>query len=90
MNIIKEYLLNKIEEIKERIYNLNINNINNKLYEKKIEYINFYINNIIIELDEINDINKNNLYKNKEYTENELLKYKNMEKLIVNYTTHNL
>tara|TARA_Y100000741_G_C18245801_1_gene555494 strand:- start:308 stop:580 length:273 start_codon:yes stop_codon:yes gene_type:complete len=90
MNIIKEYLLNKIEEIKERIYNLNINNINNKLYEKKIEYINFYINNIIIELDEINDINKNNLFKNKEYTENELLKYKNMEKLIVNYTTHNL
>ena len=90
MNIINKYLLNKIEEIKERIYNLNINNINNKLNKKKIEYINFYINNIIIELDEINDINKNNLFKNKEYTENELLKYKNMEKLIVNYTTHNL
>ena len=90
MNIIKEYLLNKIDEIKEKIYNLNINNVNNKLYEKKIEYINFYINSIIIELDEINDINKNDLFENEEYIENELLKYKNMEEVIYNYTTQSL
>ena len=90
MNIIKKYLLNKIDEIKEKIYNLNINDVNNKLYEKKIEYINFYINNIIIELDEINDINKNDLFENEEYIENELLKYKNMEEVIYNYTTQSL
>ena len=53
MSIINDFLLNNINIIINNISKLNNNNSNNKLFQKKIEYINFYINNISQELDEL-------------------------------------
>lgn len=90
MDILKEYLLNENIKIKNYIYNLNIDNINNKLFQKKIEYIGFYIRNILEELEELNEISKNNLFYNENYIENEYKKYLNMESYIKSQLIHNL
>ena len=85
MSIINDFLLNNINIIINNISKLNNNNSNNKLFQKKIEYINFYINNISQELDELLFIQNNNLFKNHQSILNEYNKYINMEKYINNH-----
>jgi hypothetical protein len=84
MCILKEYLLNENIKIRNYICNLNIENLNNKLFQKKIEYISFYIKNTLEELEELNEINNYDLFYNKNYIENEYNKYLNMETYIKN------
>ena len=97
MNIIELYLLNENNIIVDNIKKLNNyldnnnNIINNKLIQKKIEYINFYMKNINEELNDLNNICKSELFLNEEYINYEYKKYINMETTIKNYQlTHNL
>ena len=96
MSIIQTYLLNEnniiIENIKKLNKYLNNNNItNNKLIQKKIEYIHFYMKNINEELNDINNIYETELFLDEEYTNYEYSKYVNMETTIKDYQlTHNL
>jgi hypothetical protein len=96
MSIIQIYLLNEnniiidnIKKINKHFSNNNI--INNKLIQKKIEYINFYMKNINEELNDINNICETDLFLDNEYTNYEYNKYINMEKTIKDYQLiHNL
>ena len=96
MTIIKQYLLDENKKIIENIENLqthlsNSNIVNNKLIQKKIEYINFYMKNINEELIDINNICNSNLFLDEEYINSEYNKYLNMEITINKFQlTHNL
>ena len=96
MNIVQTYLLNEnkkiIDNINQISKHLDDNNIiNNKLIQKKIEYINFYMRNINEELTDINNMCVSNLLLDKEYIDNEYNNYVNMERIIQNFqVTHNL
>ena len=92
-SVINNFLNDDIINIQHNInlLKLNNNNINNKLVQKKIEYISFYLKNILQEIDELNIIINNNLIYNNKYIENEINKYKNMENTIQYFQfTHNL
>ena len=96
MTIIKKYLLDENKKIIENIENLqthlsNSNIVNNKLIQKKIEYINFYMKNINEELIDINNICNSNLFLDEEYINSEYNKYLNIEITINKFQlTHNL
>ena len=96
MNIVEIYLLNEkkiiIENIKKINKYLNNNNIiNDKLIQKKIEYINFYMKNINEELTDINNICTSNLFLDNEYITHEYNKYLYMETTINKFQLiHNL
>ena len=96
MTIIKQYLLDENKKIIENIENLqthlsNSNIVNNKLIQKKIDYINFYMKNINEELIDINNICNSNLFLDEEYINSEYNKYLNMEITINKFQlTHNL
>lgn len=96
MNIIKKYLSDENIKIIENIKNLethlsNFNIINNKLIQKKIEYIIFYMKNINEELIDINNICNSNLFLDEKYINLEYNKYLNIETTIENYQLiHNL
>tara|TARA_B100000575_G_C23122570_1_gene649826 strand:+ start:1162 stop:1452 length:291 start_codon:yes stop_codon:yes gene_type:complete len=96
MSIIHTYLLNENNIIIDNIKNLkkylsNNNIIDNKLIQKKIEYINFYMKNINEELNDISNICETELFLDEEYTNYEYNKYVNMERTIKNYQLiHNL
>ena len=96
MSIIQIYLLNEnniiIDNIKKINKHLDNNSIiNNKLIQKKIKYINFYMKNINEELNDINNICETNLFLDNEYTNYEYNKYINMETTIKDYQLiHNL
>tara|TARA_Y100000768_G_C23882625_1_gene636007 strand:+ start:109 stop:411 length:303 start_codon:yes stop_codon:yes gene_type:complete len=96
MSIIELYLLNENNIIVDNIKKLNnyLNNndniINNKLIQKKIEYINFYMKNINEELNDINNICETELFLNEEYINYEYKKYVNMETTIKNYQLNQL
>lgn len=96
MSIIQIYLLNEnniiVDNIKKINKHLSNNNIiNNKLIQKKIEYINFYMKNINEELNDINNICETDLFLDNEYTNYEYNKYINMETTIKDYQLiHNL
>lgn len=92
-SVINNFLNDDIINIQNNInlLKLNNNNINNKLIQKKIEYISFYFKNILQEIDELNIIINNNLFYNHKYVENEINKYKNMENTIQYFQfIHNL
>ena len=96
MSIIELYLLNENNIIVDNIKKLNnyLNNndniINNKLIQKKIEYINFYMKNINEELNDVNNICETELFLNEEYINYEYKKYVNMETTIKNYQLNQL
>jgi len=96
MSIIELYLLNENNIIIHNIKKLNnyLNNndniINNKLIQKKIEYINFYMKNINEELNDVNNICETELFLNEEYINYEYKKYVNMETTIKNYQLNQL
>ena len=97
MNIIELYLLNENNIIFNNIKKLNNyldnnnNIINNKLIQKKIEYINFYMKNINEELNDVNNICESELFLNEEYINYEYKKYINMETTINKFQLiHNL
>lgn len=87
MFIIKQYLKDRINTIKCEVNSIKENDtyLMNKLIKKKIEYISYYIDNSINELEELNMILNNDLIKNEDYIKNELEFYENMENFINNY-----
>ena len=84
MFIIKQYLKEKLNQMKNEINTIENNDtyLLNKLVKKKIEYISYYLDNSINELEELNVILNNNLINNENYIENELKFYENMENFI--------
>ena len=84
MYLIKQYLNESINKIRNEINKLHNNDIYllNNLVKKKIEYISFYLDNSLNELEELNELLNNNLLDNKEYISNELENYTNMENVI--------
>ena len=64
--------------------------LGNKLFEKKIEYMNNYLHNSIVEIEELNDYTEKNLLNNDKFVDCKLKEYKSMENTINNYVTHNL
>ncbi len=92
MDILKKYLNNKIDILYENTKKIDNNKslLQNKLFEKKIEYMNNYLHNSIIEIEEINNFIENDLFSNQTFTNCKLEEYKNMESSINNYVVHNL
>lgn len=84
MYLIKQYLNESINKVKNEINKLHNNDIYllNNLVKKKIEYISFYLDNSLNELEELNELLNNDLLDNKEYINNELQNYTNMENVI--------
>ena len=84
MYLIKQYLNESINKVKNEINKLHNNDIYllNNLVKKKIEYISFYLDNSLNELEELNELLNNDLLDNKEYVNNELQNYTNMENVI--------
>tara|TARA_Y100000591_G_scaffold227949_1_gene198936 strand:- start:318 stop:596 length:279 start_codon:yes stop_codon:yes gene_type:complete len=84
MYLIKQYLNESINKIRNEINKLHNNDIYllNNLVKKKIEYISFYLDNSLNELEELNELLNNDLLDNKEYISNELENYTNMENVI--------
>ena len=84
MYLIKQYLNESINKVKNEINKLHNNDIYllNNLVKKKIEYISFYLDNSLNELEELNELLNNDLLDNKEYISNELENYTNMENVI--------
>jgi len=84
MYLIKQYLNESINKVKSEINKLHNNDIYllNNLVKKKIEYISFYLDNSLNELEELNELLNNDLLDNKEYINNELQNYTNMENVI--------
>ena len=64
---INNFLISEYKKIENKINECDFKYYNNKLLQKKIEYIFHYIQNINEELDEINYINNNNLLYNNNY-----------------------
>ena len=92
MEVLKSYLNNKIDTLYKNTKQIpdNHNLFKNKLFEKKIEYMNNYLHNSIIEIEEINNFIENDLFNNQTFTNCKLEEYKNMESSINNYVVHNL
>ena len=84
MYLIKQYLNESINKFKNQISKLDNNDIYllNNLVKKKIEYISFYLDNSLNELEELNELINSDLLNNKEYISNELQNYHNMENVI--------
>ena len=92
MDTLKSYLNNKIDILYKNTEQIptNQNLFKNKLFEKKIEYMNNYLHNSIVEIEEINELVKKNLFNDIDYTQNKLKDYESMENTINNYVVHNL
>ena len=92
MDILKGYLIDKIDTLYENTQKIDNNKslLGNKLFEKKIEYMNNYLHNSILEIEELNDYTEKNLLYNDKFVDCKLKEYKSMENTINNYVTHNL
>ena len=92
MEVLKSYLNNKIDTLYKNTKQIpdNHNLFKNKLFEKKIEYMNNYLHNSIVEIEELNDYTEKNLLNNDKFVDYKLKEYKSMENTINNYVTHNL
>tara|TARA_B000000475_G_C15592906_1_gene281406 strand:- start:182 stop:460 length:279 start_codon:yes stop_codon:yes gene_type:complete len=92
MDILKGYLIDKIDTLYENTTKIDNDRslLGNKLFEKKIEYMNNYLQNSIVEIEELNDYTKKNLLNNDKFVNCKLNEYKSMEDTINNYVTHNL
>ena len=92
MDILKGYLIDKIDTLYENTQKIDNNKslLGNKLFEKKIEYMNNYLHNSIVEIEELNDYTEKNLLNNDKFVDYKLKEYKSMENTINNYVTHNL
>ena len=92
MDILKGYLIDKIDTLYENTQKIDNNKslLGNKLFEKKIEYMNNYLHNSIVEIEELNDYTEKNLLNNDKFVDCKLKEYKSMENTINNYITHNL
>ena len=92
MDILKGYLIDKIDTLYENTQKIDNNKslLGNKLFEKKIEYMNNYLHNSIVEIEELNDYTEKNLLNNDKFVDCKLKEYKSMENTINNYVTHNL
>jgi len=92
MFIIKQFLNENINKIKTEINKLDNNDIYllNKLVKKKIEYISFYLDNFLNELEELNELLNNDLLNNINYINNELESYTKMETIINQTLTQTL
>lgn len=88
---INNFLISEYKKIENKINKCDFKYYNNKLLQKKIEYIYFYIQNINEELDDIYYINNNNLLYNDNYINKEYNNYINIENTINFFQlTHNL
>ncbi len=92
MEVLKSYLNNKIDILHSNIENIsdNKNLFNNKLFEKKIEYMNNYLHNCIVEVEEINNFINDDLFNDSEFINKKLNDYKLIETSIDDYVVHNL
>lgn len=92
MDILKGYLIDKIDTLYENTQKIDNDKslLGNKLFEKKIEYMNNYLHNSIIEIEELNDYTEKKLLNNDKFVDCKLKEYKSMENTINNYVTHNL
>ena len=92
MEVLKSYLNNKIDTLYKNTNQIpdNHNLFKNKLFEKKIEYMNNYLHNSITEIEEINQLIEDNLFDDSTYTIKKLQDYESMENSINNYVVHNL
>ena len=92
MDILKGYLIDKIDTLYENTQKIDNNKslLGNKLFEKKIEYMNNYLHNSIVEIEELNDYTEKNLLNNDKFVDYKLKEYKSMENTINNYVVHNL
>ena len=92
MDTLKSYLNNKIDILYNNTQKIPNNSdlFKNKLFEKKIEYMNNYLHNSITEIEEINQLIEDNLFDDSTYTIKKLKDYESMENSINNYVVHNL
>lgn len=92
MDILKSYLNNKIDILYNNTKKIPDNSdlFKNKLFEKKIEYMNNYLHNSITEIEEINQLIEDNLFNDSTYTIKKLQDYESIENSINNYVVHNL
>jgi|TARA_B100001173_G_C15897047_1_gene508189 primosomal protein N'' len=92
MEVLKSYLNNKIDTLYKNTKQIpdNHNLFKNKLFEKKIEYMNNYLHNSIVEIEEINKLVEDNLFDDLDYTTKKLKDYESIEDTINNYVVHNL
>lgn len=92
MDILKGYLIDKIDTLYKNTQKIDNDKslLGNKLFEKKIEYMNNYLHNSIVEIEELNDYTEKNLLNNDKFVDYKLKEYKSMENTINNYVTHNL
>ncbi len=92
MDILKGYLIDKIDTLYENTQKIDNDKslLGNKLFEKKIEYMNNYLHNSIVEIEELNDYTEKKLLNNDKFVDYKLKEYKSMENTINNYVTHNL
>ena len=92
MDVLKSYLTDKIDIFYENIKKLNNDEdlLRNKLFEKKIEYMNNYLHNSIVEIEEINELTNTPLINDEDYVRDKLEEYKNIETTIDDYMIYNL
>ena len=92
MDVLKSYLTNKIDILYENIKKINNEEdlLRNKLFEKKIEYMNNYLHNSITEIEDINNLINQDLFNDNTYIEDKLQDYISIENTINNYIVHNL
>ena len=92
MEVLKSYLNNKIDTLYKNTNQIpdNHNLFKNKLFEKKIEYMNNYLHNSIVEIEEINKLVEDNLFDDLDYTTKKLKDYESIEDTINNYVVYNL
>lgn len=92
MDVLKSYLTDKIDILYENIKKLNNDEdlLRNKLFEKKIEYMNNYLHNSIVEIEEINELTNTPLINDEDYVRDKLEEYKNIETTIDDYMIYNL
>ena len=92
MFIVKQYLKDRINTLTNELNTIENNDtyLLNKLVKKKIEYISYYLDNSITELEELNMILNNNLINNEEYIKTELQFYENMENIVNQGNTQTL
>ena len=92
MDILKGYLIDKIDTLYENTQKIDNDKslLGNKLFEKKIEYMNNYLHNSIVEIEEINKLVEDNLFDDLDYTTKKLKDYESIEDTINNYVVHNL
>ena len=92
MDILKSYLNNKIDILHKNLEQIpnDSNLFTNKLFEKKIEYMNNYLHNSITEIEDINNLINQDLFNDNTYIEDKLQDYISIENTINNYIVHNL